>query len=108
MTTPLLGPDYRPLLSVEGGLVTGIGIVLCAGLIVGAFARLVAPRQVPGGTLASLGLGAAGALLAGVLGVRLAWFDAGGGVSIIAAMVGAIVLLWLYREIRAGWTQGAR
>jgi uncharacterized membrane protein YeaQ/YmgE (transglycosylase-associated protein family) len=70
------------------------------GLIVGALAKLIMPGRDPGGMFMTMLLGVAGAVLAGVLGRAVGWYRPGEGAGFLAALVGAIVLLWLYRRVR--------
>ena len=68
------------------------------GLVVGAIAKLLMPGKDPGGTIVTMLIGVAGALLAGVLGRSLGWYaDPGDGPGIIASVIGAMLLLLLYR-----------
>jgi uncharacterized membrane protein YeaQ/YmgE (transglycosylase-associated protein family) len=72
--------------------------MIVVGLIAGALAKLVMPGRDPGGMLVTIGLGIAGALVAGWLGRAAGWYGPGdAGPGIIAAMFGAILLLALYR-----------
>lgn len=67
------------------------------GLVVGALAKLVMPGKDPGGIIVTILLGIAGALLGGFLGRSLGIMGDGQEAGWIAAFVGAIVLLLLYR-----------
>ena len=76
----------------------GILWTLIIGLVVGAIAKLIMPGKDPGGIIVTMLIGVAGALLAGFLGRALGWYsDAGTGPGIIASIIGAILLLFLYR-----------
>lgn len=72
------------------------------GLIVGALARLVVPGRDPMGWIATLLLGIAGSVLGGLV-AGLLWrsgtgqFNPGG---LLLSLVGAIVLLLLWRKLR--------
>jgi uncharacterized membrane protein YeaQ/YmgE (transglycosylase-associated protein family) len=71
---------------------------LIIGLVVGAVAKLIMPGRDPGGIIVTMLIGVAGALLAGFLGRALGWYtDPGQGPGIIASIIGALVLLFLYR-----------
>jgi uncharacterized membrane protein YeaQ/YmgE (transglycosylase-associated protein family) len=75
----------------------GIGFIIYLivfGLVVGALARLALPGPDPMGILATIGLGLAGAFLGGII-AHLLIGTAGG---IIFSIVGAIILLYLYRR----------
>lgn len=78
-----------------------IVITLLAGLVVGVIARLVVPGRDPGGTLATILLGIAGAFVAGLSGHALGWYVAGEGPGIIASVIGAVIVLLVYRAIAA-------
>jgi uncharacterized membrane protein YeaQ/YmgE (transglycosylase-associated protein family) len=76
----------------------GILWTLIIGLVVGAIAKLIMPGRDPGGVIVTMLIGVAGALLAAFLGRALGRYaDPGEGPGIIASIIGAIVLLWLYR-----------
>ena len=71
---------------------------LIIGVVVGAIAKLLMPGKDPGGFIVTMLIGVAGALLAGFLGKQLGWYDTPGeGPGIIASIIGAMVLLLLYR-----------
>ena len=70
---------------------------LIIGLLVGAVAKLLMPGKDPGGWIVTILLGIAGALLAGYLGQAVGWYQPGQSAGFIASVVGAIVLLLLYR-----------
>jgi uncharacterized membrane protein YeaQ/YmgE (transglycosylase-associated protein family) len=71
---------------------------LIIGLVVGAIAKLIMPGRDPGGIIVTMLIGVAGALLAGFLGRALGWYnDPGEGPGIIASIIGAMLLLLLYR-----------
>lgn len=67
------------------------------GLIAGALAKAIMPGKDPGGWVITMLLGIFGALLAGVLGRAIGWYKPGEGAGFIAAIVGAVIILWLYR-----------
>ena len=69
------------------------------GLIAGAIAKAITPGRDPGGCLITIVLGVAGALLAGFLGQQLGWYRPGEGAGFLAAIVGAVLLLILYRLV---------
>ena len=76
----------------------GILWTLIIGVVVGAIAKLIMPGKDPGGIIVTMLIGVAGALLAGFLGRALGWYsEAGTGPGIIASIIGAILLLFLYR-----------
>ena len=75
----------------------GLGYILAlllSGLIIGALARLALPGPDPMGILATIGLGLAGAFVGGIV-AHLLIGTAGG---VIFSILGAILLLYLYRR----------
>jgi uncharacterized membrane protein YeaQ/YmgE (transglycosylase-associated protein family) len=81
---------------------------LLIGLVVGALAKLVMPGKDPGGAIVTILLGIAGSFIAGMLGHALGWYEVGDGPGIIASVIGAVVLLAIYRAVvgrraRAAW-----
>ena len=76
----------------------GILWTLIIGLVVGAIAKFLMPGKDPGGIFVTMLIGVAGALLAGFLGRALGWYaNPGEGPGIIASVIGALLLLLLYR-----------
>ena len=67
------------------------------GGIAGAIAKLLMPGRDPGGCLVTILLGIAGAFLAGWLGQSIGWYERGEGAGFIAAIVGAFIILGIYR-----------
>jgi uncharacterized membrane protein YeaQ/YmgE (transglycosylase-associated protein family) len=71
---------------------------LIIGLVVGAIAKLLMPGKDPGGVIVTMLIGVAGALLAGFLGRALGWYsNPSEGPGIIASIIGAMLLLLIYR-----------
>ena len=70
------------------------------GLIAGALAKLIMPGKDPGGIIITMLLGIAGSLVAGFLGRALGWYEAGQGAGLIMSVIGAIVLLAIYRMVK--------
>ena len=69
------------------------------GALAGIIAKAIMPGKDPGGCIVTILLGVAGALLAGFLGNALGWYRAGEGAGFIAAIIGAIIILFVYRLI---------
>lgn len=69
------------------------------GLIVGAIAKFVMPGKDPGGIIVTILIGIAGALLAGFIGKTLGWYGDEDAAGYIASILGAIILLALYRVV---------
>ena len=70
---------------------------LVIGLIAGIVAKLLMPGRDPGGFIITMLLGVAGAFLATWLGQAIGWYEAGEGAGFIGAVVGAVILLIIYR-----------
>ena len=68
------------------------------GLIVGALAKLVMPGRDPGGIIVTMLLGIAGAVIGGFVGRLLGWYGAGEPAGFIMALLGAVLLLFVYRK----------
>jgi uncharacterized membrane protein YeaQ/YmgE (transglycosylase-associated protein family) len=58
------------------------------------------PGPDPGGIIVTILLGIAGAFLATWLGQTIGWYEAGEGAGFIGAIVGAVIILVLYRMMR--------
>jgi uncharacterized membrane protein YeaQ/YmgE (transglycosylase-associated protein family) len=74
-------------------------LTIIVGAIVGALAKLVMPGKDPGGIIITILLGIAGSFVAGMLGHALGWYEAGEGPGIIAGILGAVILLAIYRAV---------
>jgi uncharacterized membrane protein YeaQ/YmgE (transglycosylase-associated protein family) len=70
------------------------------GLVAGALAKLIMPGKDPGGMIVTMLLGIAGSLVAGFLGRALGWYETGQGAGLIMSVVGAILLLAVYRLLK--------
>ena len=67
------------------------------GAIVGAIAKLLMPGRDPGGFIVTMLLGIAGAMMGGFIGRALGWYGPNDGAGFFMSLVGAILLLWIYR-----------
>jgi len=67
------------------------------GVIVGAVAKLLMPGRDPGGFIVTMLLGIAGAVTGGFLGRALGWYGPNDGAGFFMSLIGAVLLLWLYR-----------
>ena len=67
------------------------------GLLVGAVAKLLMPGKDPGGFIVTMLLGLAGSFVASYLGRLLGWYKEGQAAGFIMSVLGAILLLYLYR-----------
>jgi uncharacterized membrane protein YeaQ/YmgE (transglycosylase-associated protein family) len=70
---------------------------LIIGLVIGAVAKLLMPGKDPGGFIITMLLGIAGSFLATYLGRALGWYREGASAGFIASVIGAIILLIIYR-----------
>ena len=76
-----------------------IGWIVIGGLA-GAIAKLLMPGRDPGGCIITVLLGIAGALVAGWVGRAIGWYGPNDqGAGFVAAIVGAFLLLLIYRLI---------
>ena len=82
----------------------GILSWILLGLIVGALAKWIMPGPDPGGIFVTILIGIAGAFVGGFIGsaVGLGSITGFNLVSLVLAVGGALLLLWLYRRTRGG------
>lgn len=73
--------------------------MILVGLLVGAMAKLVMPGRDPGGVVVTILIGIAGSIVAGFLGRFAGWYAEGEPAGFIASILGAILLLFLYRSL---------
>ncbi len=67
------------------------------GLIVGALAKFIMPGRDPGGIIVTILIGIAGSFLGTMIGRALGFYGRGQGAGFIMSLLGAILLLFLYR-----------
>jgi uncharacterized membrane protein YeaQ/YmgE (transglycosylase-associated protein family) len=67
------------------------------GLIAGVVAKLLMPGKDPGGCIITILLGIAGAFVATYLGKFLGIYEPGETAGFIGAVIGSILILWVYR-----------
>ncbi len=75
----------------------GIIWTIIIGLLAGVVAKFLMPGRDPGGFIVTTLLGIVGAVLATYLGQAVGWYRAGEGAGFIGAVVGAVIILFLYR-----------
>jgi uncharacterized membrane protein YeaQ/YmgE (transglycosylase-associated protein family) len=78
----------------------GILAWIILGLIAGAIAKAIMPGRDPGGFIVTALIGIVGAVIGGFLGNMIFGIAGVSGVdirSILISVVGALVLLWIYR-----------
>lgn len=73
--------------------------MLIIGLVVGAIAKLLMPGRDPGGIIVTMLIGVAGSFIAGFLGRAVGWYSEGESAGFITSVLGAILLLFIYRLI---------
>ena len=69
------------------------------GLVVGIVAKLLMPGRDPGGFIVTILLGIVGAVVAGWLGRAVGWYEVNEGAGMIASILGAIIVLAIYRMV---------
>jgi uncharacterized membrane protein YeaQ/YmgE (transglycosylase-associated protein family) len=77
----------------------GVISMIVIGLIVGAIAKLLMPGDDPGGIIVTILLGIGGSVIAGFLGRAAGWYTPGEPAGFIASIVGAVIILAIYRFI---------
>jgi len=70
------------------------------GGIIGVVAKLLMPGKDPGGFIITILLGIAGSFVASYLGQAIGWYREGESAGFIASVVGAILLLAIYRMFK--------
>jgi len=81
----------------------GILAWLVFGLVAGVVAKLIMPGKDPGGFIVTILLGIAGAFVGGFIGAQIGFGDIAGFDlrSMGLAVLGAVLLLWGYRMLKA-------
>jgi uncharacterized membrane protein YeaQ/YmgE (transglycosylase-associated protein family) len=74
--------------------------IVIIGLVVGVVARFLMPGPDPAGFLVTALLGMGGAVVATYLGRAVGLYGAGEGAGFIASVIGAILVLFVYRRVR--------
>ena len=77
----------------------GLLYTLLIGLVIGAVAKFLMPGRDPGGCIITMLLGIAGSFVAGFLGQRWAGIDEGEPAGFIFSVIGAMILLLIYRML---------
>ena len=78
-----------------------MGIIwsIIIGFIAGLVAKFLMPGRDPGGFIITTLLGIVGAVVATYLGQAVGWYRPGEGAGFIGAVVGAVILLAIYRLV---------
>jgi uncharacterized membrane protein YeaQ/YmgE (transglycosylase-associated protein family) len=74
--------------------------VFIIGLIVGIIAKFLMPGKDPGGFIITAIIGIVGAFIATWIGQAIGWYAPGQSAGFIASIIGAIILLFIYRLIK--------
>jgi uncharacterized membrane protein YeaQ/YmgE (transglycosylase-associated protein family) len=69
------------------------------GLIVGIVAKLLMPGRDPGGFIVTILIGICGAVVAGWIGRTAGWYGPTDSAGYLMSILGAIILLALYRMV---------
>ena len=77
----------------------GFIVWILFGLVVGVVAKFLMPGRDPGGMVLTIILGVVGAVVGGFMGRALGWYGPNDPVGFFMAVLGAIVLLALYRIV---------
>jgi uncharacterized membrane protein YeaQ/YmgE (transglycosylase-associated protein family) len=73
--------------------------MIVIGLIVGAIAKIIMPGHDPGGIIVTILLGIGGSIVAGIVGPAIGWYHEGEPAGFIASVIGAVIILAIYRVI---------
>lgn len=82
-------------------------LTIIIGFLAGAVAKLIMPGKDPGGFIITTLLGIGGAVVARYLGMALGFYNENDSAGFIASVIGAIILLAIYRLVfkrKAGGT----
>ena len=74
--------------------------MILIGLAVGVIAKFLMPGKDPGGFIITILLGIAGSFVATYIGQHLGWYREGQPAGFIGAILGAILILIVFRLIR--------
>lgn len=77
----------------------GIILTILIGFIVGVVAKFLMPGRDPGGFIVTVLIGIVGSVIASYLGRAMGLYQAGESAGFIAAVLGAILLLFIYRLV---------
>ena len=78
---------------------------IVVGLIAGIIAKALMPGRDPGGWIVTILIGIAGAVVAALIGDLLGLGNRGDSTSLLSAIVGALIVLFIYRMVA---TRGRR
>ncbi|HET6700763.1 MAG TPA: GlsB/YeaQ/YmgE family stress response membrane protein [Gemmatimonadaceae bacterium] len=72
---------------------------IIVGLVIGLIAKFVMPGKDPGGWIVTIIIGIAGATVGTLIGRALGMYGPGESAGWIISVLGAILLLWIYRLV---------
>ena len=72
---------------------------IIVGLVVGLIAKFLMPGKDPGGWIVTILIGIAGATVGTLIGRAVGLYDPGESAGWIISVLGAILLLWVYRLV---------
>lgn len=75
-------------------------LTVIIGAVVGLIAKFLVPGQDPGGYIVTPAIGIGGAFVATYLGQALGFYEMGRTAGFIGSVVGAVIILLVYRVIR--------
>ena len=80
----------------------GVIVWILLGLVAGVLAKFIMPGRDPGGIIVTILIGIAGALIGGFISAKLGYGSVDGFDlrSIVIAVLGAILLLFIFRVLR--------
>ena len=79
----------------------GLLYTILIGLVIGAVAKFLMPGRDPGGCIITILLGIAGSFVASYLGQAMGWYTPGQPAGFIFSVIGAMILLLIYRMLFA-------
>lgn len=77
----------------------GILWTILIGFVVGLVAKFLMPGRDPAGFIITVLIGIVGSVIATYLGRGLGWYQVGESAGFIAAVLGAMILLFIYRLV---------
>lgn len=79
----------------------GLIWAIIVGFLAGVVAKFIFPGKENMGFIVTTLLGIAGSLVASFLGKAVGWYEPGEGAGFIGAIVGALLLLWIYGKMKS-------
>jgi len=72
---------------------------IIVGLVIGLIAKFIMPGKDPGGWIVTIIIGIAGATVGTLIGRALGMYGPGDSAGWIISVLGAVLLLWIYRLV---------